>query len=71
MPLRNIPSSEARHLRAFHRNLIRHGGQYQPEVLTPARLPSASNSKKSNPGGSNTICHNTALGAPWSVITPN
>lgn len=36
--LAQLEAASNNHLRAFHRNLIRHGGQYQPEVLTPAEM---------------------------------
>jgi hypothetical protein len=33
-----LEAASNNHLRAFHRNLTRHGGIYQPEVLTAAEL---------------------------------
>ncbi len=33
-----LEAASNNHLRAFHRNLTRHGGTYQPEVLTAAEL---------------------------------
>jgi len=36
--LAQLEAASNNHLRAFHRNLIRHGGTYQPEALTPADL---------------------------------